>query len=178
MSHIRSYCCGAFSANINGSYWKSTGIHVDLALFEKQLCQGCLVCLYLITLKFTIYLASDSWLFLCYYDPASLSGLGASFWSTWLWLLASPQRLWPGFWQEALQSILNVLLSSESISLPLISWTNNKLSWLASGFSDAKKHWEMVMFTRALWEALNWCRIISLNNRQLLLGENRLCKSK
>lgn len=106
--------------------------------------------------------------FLYHYDPASLSGLDASFWSTWLWLLAFPQRLWPGIWQEALQSILNMLISSESISLPLISWTNNRLAWLASGFSDAKKH----------WEALNWCRIISLNSLQLLLGENRLCKSK
>lgn len=63
--------------------------------------------------------------FSAFSDPASLSGLDASFWSTWLWLLAFPQRLWPDFGQEALQSTLNIPISSESISLALISWTNN-----------------------------------------------------
>lgn len=104
--------------------------HVNLALFGRQLCQSCPVYLHLITLKFSIHLASDSWLHLCHQwllhslDLMLLSGLPGSD----LWLFR--QRLWLDFEQEAVQSTLNVPISSESISLALVSWTNNRLAWL------------------------------------------------
>lgn len=150
--------------------------HVDLAAFGNQLCQSCLVrfpfdhtqtqypsgfCLLAPSLPSVTPLLS--------LDVRLLSGLPG--FDSWLSL-----KGWPDFGQEALQSTLNTTVPSESISLALMSWT--AAGWLdwpeIQLMQKAIERWE---YSLRLYEKL-WTHVESLpNSRQLLLGENRICKS-
>lgn len=110
---------------------------------------------------------------------ASLSGFDASFWSTWLWLVAFPSktlaRLWTGSCSEhpeCADFFRIYFLGSSKLDQQQTGLT-------ASGLSNAKEHWEMGVFIMVLSEALNSCRIISLNTlcyswgKQTLFSQNK-----
>lgn len=155
---MERYCCSAFSTRIS----QRAGRAPCWSCLPWKAFMPKLSCLLPVWSHSTKY-PSGFWLLapsllsvtlLLSLDVRLLSGLPG--FDSWLSL-----KDWSAFGQEALQSTLNTTIPSESISLALMSWTaTGWLDWPEDS-ANAKGYWEVGVFIKTVWEALNTCRIIT-----------------